>query len=159
MSESLIPEAALIQNEFIIRDMQLSKEVKMTKKSLIRWLALSMGLISPNESRRTMLALLEALFFFQFSEETDPDIHEITTYIKDELKQENANEKAIRYHISQLKKAGIIDRVKGKYRFSISPLSEKGDVAGAFEYNYKNRVDVAFSKIQEALRILKKMHK
>ncbi len=65
----------------------------------------------------------------------------------------------MRYHIAQLKKAGIIDRVKGKYHFSISPLSEKGDVAGAFEYNYKNKADVAFSKIQEALRILKKMHK
>jgi len=155
----LIPEAALIQNEFIIRDMQLSKEVRMTKKSLIRWLALSMGLISPNESRRMMLAILEALFFFQFSEEKDPDIHEITTYIKNELKQEKANEKAIRYHLSQLRKAEILDRVKGKYRFSISPLSEKGDLASAFEYNYKNRADVAFAKIQEALKILKKMHR
>jgi len=152
-----IPEAALIEREFVIRDMQLTKEVRMTRKSLIRWLALSLGLISPNESRKTILGLLEALFYFQFSENKDPDVHELALYMREN--SEGVSEKTLLYHLLQLKKTGLVRREKGRYSFSVSPYSERGDVAGSIEYNYKGRADVAFSKIQEALRTLRKMYK
>lgn len=154
-----IPEAALIEREFVIRDMQLSKDVLMTKKSLVRWLALSMGLISPNESRKTILELLEALFYFQFSENKDPDVHEISGYMRENHSGEPVSDKTILYHLLQLKNAGLIRREKGRYSFSVSPYSEKGDVASAIEYNYKSKSDAAFSKIQDALRALRKMYK
>jgi DNA-binding transcriptional ArsR family regulator len=154
-----IPEAALIEREFLIRDMQLTKEVRMTKKSLIRWLALSLGLISPNESRKTILDLLEALFYYQFSENRDPDVHEMSSYIRENHGGEGVSEKTILYHLLQLKNKGLIRREKGRYSFSVSPYSEKGDVASSIEYNYKSKSDVAFSKIQEALRSLRKMYK
>jgi DNA-binding transcriptional ArsR family regulator len=154
-----IPEAALIEREFVIRDMQLTKEVRMTKKSLIRWLALALGLISQNESRKTILDLLEALFYFQFSENKDPDAHEIADYMRQNHEEAIVSEKTILYHLLQLKNAGLIRREKGKYSFSVSPYSEKGDVASSIEYNYKGRSDAAFLKIQEALRSLRKMYK
>jgi hypothetical protein len=154
-----IPEAALIEREFIIRDMQLTKEVRMTKKSLVRWLALSLGLISPNESRKSILDLLEALFYFQFSENKDPDVHELAGHMQKSQEGSTVSEKTILYHLLQLKNAGIVRREKGRYSFSVSPYSEKGDVASSIEYNYKSRSDAAFLKIQEALNSLRKMYR
>lgn len=154
-----IPEAALIEREFVIRDMQLTKEVRMTKKSLIRWLALALGLISPNESRKAILDLLEALLYFQFSENKDPDVHELAGYIQENHEGAAVSEKTILYHLLQLKNAGLVRREKSRYSFSVSPYSEKGDVAGSIEYNYKSRSDAAFLKIQEALNSLRKMYK
>jgi DNA-binding transcriptional ArsR family regulator len=154
-----IPEAALIEREFVIRDMQLTKEVRMTKKSLVRWLALSLGLISPNESRKTILDLLEALFYFQFSENRDPDAHELAEQMRKSNESITVSEKTILYHLLQLKNAGLVRREKGRYSFSVSPYSEKGDVAGSIEYNYKSRSDAAFLKIQDALNSLRKMYR
>ncbi|NYZ75791.1 hypothetical protein H0N98_00890 [Candidatus Micrarchaeota archaeon] len=154
-----IPEAALIERELVIRDMQLTKEVRMTKKSLVRWLALALGLISPNESRKSVIDLLEALFYFQFSESKDPDAHELTEYIRKNREGAAVSEKTVLYHLLQLKNAGLVKREKGRYFFSVSPYSEKGDVAGAIEYNYKSRSDAAFLKIHEALNSLRKMHR
>jgi DNA-binding transcriptional ArsR family regulator len=154
-----IPEAALIERELVIRDMQLTKEVRMTKKSLVRWLALALGLISPNESRKSVIDLLEALFYFQFSENKDPDAHELAEYMRKNHEEAAVSEKTVLYHLLQLKNAGLVKREKGRYFFTVSPYSEKGDVAGAIEYNYKSRYDAAFLKIQEALNSLRKMHK
>lgn len=153
-----IPEAALIEREFVLRDMQLTREVKMTKKSLVRWLALALGLISPNESRKTILDLLEALFYFQFSENKDPDVHELAEHMHKNNESE-VSEKTILYHLLQLKNAGLVRREKGRYSFSVSPYSEKGDVASSIEYNYKSRSDAAFLKVQDALNSLRKMYR
>jgi hypothetical protein len=146
------PEAQLIDTEVTLRDMQLTKDVRLTRKSLVRWLALSLGLISPNESRTTMLELLDALLYFQFAEKKDPEIAEIMAYIKQEAG--NGNEKAVRYHLLQLKTTGLMDRKKGKYFFAISPLSEKGDISSTLDYVYKRRYDMALVKIKDAFREL-----
>ena len=151
-----IPEARLIQGEAVVRDLQLSQSVKMTRKSLVRWIALASGLISPNESRKTLIDLLEVLFKFQLEENKDPDIHGIMEEMK-KLNEEH-NEKAVRYHLFQLKKKGFLSRTKGKYSFAIAPYSEKGDVAASFEHAFRQKSDVAMAKLKEALGILKKMH-
>lgn len=147
------PEAGLIDCDLLIRDMQLTREVRLTRKSLVRWLALSLGLISPNESRTTMLELLDALLYFQLAEKKDPEIREIMDYIKQE--SGNGNEKAVRYHLFQLKNTGLVERKKGKYQFAVSPLSEKGDISSTLDYVYKRRYDMALVKIKEAMREVK----
>ena len=152
-----IPEAELIRGELLLRDLGLPNNVKMTKKSLIRWVALAAGLISPNESRRTMLELLEAMFYFNFSRGTDPDIHEITERINSTGGK--TNEKALRYHLLQLRRAGFLERVKGGYRFTVAPTAEKGDVMSSFEHVCRTRAELSLTKIKEALKLLKGMHK
>ena len=147
------PEAELIDCELFMRDMQLTREVRLTRKSLVRWLALSLGLISPNETRTTMLELLDALLYFQLAEKKDPDIGEIMDYIKQE--SGDGNEKAVRYHLLQMKETGLIERKKGKYFFAVSPLSEKGDMSSTLDYVYKRRYDMALVKVKEAMRELK----
>jgi len=149
-----IPEAGLISSEIILREMQLSQEVKLTRKSLVRWIALSMGLISPNETRMLLLDLLEALFYFQYAEKQDPDVGDLMEYLQQEAGKDESNEKAVRYHLLKLQNLGLLERRKGKYCFSVSPLSEKGDFSATIDFVYKRKCDMALAKMKEASKEL-----
>jgi hypothetical protein len=151
-----MPESKLIRSEIIIRDMQLTDDVKMTRNSLVRWLALSTGLISPKESRRNMIALLDALLFFAF-EGKEADVHEILEKINEG--EQKTNEKAIRYHLLVLQKKGLIERNKGQYRFAVPPSATDSEVATSFEQVYKKQSEEAFLRIRQALSALKKISK
>ncbi|MEM3030871.1 MAG: hypothetical protein QXH27_04005 [Candidatus Micrarchaeia archaeon] len=151
-----IPEARLIQGEVTLRDLSLTQDVRMTRKSLVRWIALAAGLISPNESRKTLIDLLEVLFAFQLGEGRDPDIHDIMDGMR--KLNDRHQEKAVRYHLFQLKRKGFLSRVRGKYFFTIPPFSEKDDVAASFEHVLKSRSEVALAKLREALRSLKGLY-
>ncbi len=152
-----IPEAELIRGEITLRELGLPNDVRMTKKSLIRWLALSAGFISPNESRRTMLELLEAMLYFTYARGADPDIHEIVERIS--TAGGKTNEKALRYHLLQLRRAGFLERVKGRYRFVVAPTAEKGDLTASFEHVCRARAEAPLPKIKDALKSLKGMYK
>ena len=148
-----LPEAKLIKSEILLREMQLTDEVKMTRKSLVRWIALSLGLISPNESRQSILNLLEALLFYHLKEKREPNYQDVQDY----LKQQSAemNEKTVRYHLTQLKKAGVIEDSRGTCKFT----GFQGDnLSSALEQTYKQRSDAAFSNVKLAVDLLKKMH-
>jgi hypothetical protein len=154
-----MPESELIRGECLVRDLQFNEDVKMTRKGLVRYLALSLGLISPNETRTGLLEVLEALFHFHMKRREgaqDPDIYEILRKIK-EIKKEEPNPKAVRYHLLQLKKQGIIETKKRRYRFALAPLQENDDLAFALSYAYKTRMDASFEKIRRALSLLEKM--
>ena len=146
-----LPESELIRSEIVLRDMQFLSEVKLAKKSLIRWLALSLGLITPNETRTLILDILEALFGFHF-EGHEPTMHEIISRVS--KINPKSNHKAIRYHMGQLKKAGILSRTKGRYRFSLSPSQENRDVGAALEYLYISQAKSSFEKIRKAITAL-----
>ena len=53
-------EASLIESEITIRNLRLPGEVLETRRAAIRWLALSLGIINPGESRLSSLAVLDA---------------------------------------------------------------------------------------------------
>jgi hypothetical protein len=153
-----MPEAQLIRNECLVRDLQFNEDVKLTRKALVRWLALSLGLISPNETRGGLLEVLEALLHFHFRKRhggDDPDIYQILDKVR-EIKKEEPNPKAVRYHLLQLKKLGIIEAKKRKYRFVLPPLQEDDNLAAALSYVYKQRMDSSFEKIKKALSTLEK---
>ena len=155
-----MPESQLIRSECLVRDLQFNEEVKMTRKSLVRYLALSLGLISPNETRAGLLEVLEALLYFHFRKrhgDADPDIYQILGKVK-EIRKEEPNPKAVRYHLLQLKKLGIIEAKTRKYRFTLSPMQENEDLAVALSYVYHQRMDSSFEKIKKALAVLEKMH-
>ena len=148
-----IPEASLIQTEIVLREMLLTDEVKMTRKSLVRWLALSLGLISPKESRQSVLTLLEALLFYHLKEKKGPNYNDVIEYFKQQSVE--MNEKTLRYHITQLRKAGVLEDERSTYRFA----GFQGDnLAQALEQIYKRRSDLAFSNIKTAMEVLQKMH-
>ncbi|MCL5117604.1 MAG: hypothetical protein M1124_02130 [Candidatus Marsarchaeota archaeon] len=106
-------ESRLIENEMTIRLLRLTSESMETRRSIIRWLALSMGIVNPKESRLSAIAVFDSLLYFQFVLKKDPDVHEMTEYINKAW--EPINEKTLRYHLLQLKKMRIIKNSKAKY--------------------------------------------
>ncbi len=152
-----LPESSLIRQEHIVRDMQLLREVKLTKRGLIRYLALSLGLISPNESRTLMLDILEALFGAHFSHE-EPDVNQLMERINAVRPADSpAQIKAVRYHLHQLKEKGILQRKAGRYRFALPPMAEKTDLGEALEYVYLTNAKNALEKTKIALKTLEHM--
>ncbi len=139
-------ESSLIENELTLRNLRITKEVTETRRSIVRWLALSMGLISPGESRLTAVSVLDALLYFQFSERRDPSVEEISDYIKGSWGP--VNEKTLRYHLLQMKNANVLDNSKGKYFLVMPQIGERYD-PDAWAANY---VDSQVHPIKEKLR-------
>ena len=150
----MIPESRLIRSELTIRELALPDDVLLAKKSLIRWLALSLGMILPNESRRLVLDILEALFEFQVKNDA-PTTRDILARLKETTKSE-PNPKAVYYHLQRLKDLGILTRKKGRYHF--------GDGDGrrlreTFREFYMDKADNAFTNIERALEKLENSYK
>ena len=76
-----VNESNLIENELTLRDLRITKEVTETRRSVVRWLALAMGIISPGESRLTAVSVFDSLLYFQFTERKDPSVEELMEYI------------------------------------------------------------------------------
>ncbi len=164
-----IPEAKYIRNEVILRDMQLTQDVKLARKSLIRWIALSLGLISPNETRTLMLDILESLFYFHFKER-EPGINEIVDKVvsisrgrkskgeEGKLDERTRVAKAVRYHLLQLKNKGLIERKKGNYTFVVDPMGETNDLSSAVEYIYRANSEPALEKVKTAIKTLERSY-
>jgi len=151
-----LPEAKLIRGELVLRDMMLTSEVRMTRRSLVRWLALALGMISPNESRVAVLDILDALFYFQFRGD-EPTVPEILERIR--KGGGKVGEKALRYHLWQLRKDGWLERSKGKYRFFVPPLADRNDVGASIEAVARSRSELAMAKVKEALKSLRHSYK
>ncbi len=108
----MLPESKYIEEEIIIRKMVPAEDVKLTTKAKTRWLALSLGLISPNETRRHLLDILEVLLKAKGSDQP-LGIEEIKLHLNQEGKQ--VSEKTIYYHINRLKAQGFVSKVGKKY--------------------------------------------
>ncbi len=131
-------EASLIENEVTIRNLRLPNEVLETRRAAIRWLALSLGIINPGESRLSSLAVLDALVNFQFIKKVDPTVRDLTEYIN--ANWESINEKTLRYHLLRMKKMGYVDNSGGKFYFRPPATGDRYDPANwasrMFESNY-----------------------
>ena len=149
----MLNEAELIENEITLRDMRLTKEVLETRRSIARWLALSLGIINPGESRLSAIAVLDALLYFQFIKKLDPNIAELTEYINDNW--QNINEKTLRYHLLRFKKIGIIENSQGKFYFKMPGVGDKYDVEVWANNLFKEEFNNVINKVKEAVNELK----
>ncbi|MBN2478528.1 hypothetical protein JXB01_04535 [Candidatus Micrarchaeota archaeon] len=146
----MIPESKFIKNECVFREMGISDEVKLTKKSMVRWLALSLGLISPNESRQLILEILEVLFSAKLKgrKMTSQEIFE-------ELKKINKsepNQKAVYYHLLRLKEFGLLNR-KNKEYF----IGEENQTLSEFLKSlYTDKMEKSFSNIEGVITHLER---
>ncbi len=134
-----LSEADLIERELTIRDLRLSKEVLETRRSAVRWLALSLGILNPGESRLGSLAVLDSLVYYQFLRKKDPTARELAEYINKNWEQ--INEKTLRYHLLRMKKMGFVENEQGRFYFKPPAIGERFDAyswsAGVFETFYK----------------------
>lgn len=138
----MIPESKLIKNEITIRELSLNNDVKLAKKSMVRWLALSLGLVSPNESRTLILDLLEVLFHSHIKKErlTSQRIFE-----RLEKSSPNITQKAVYYHLLKLKEKGLLKN-KGKEYFLSDEDQSLSQVLSSF---YSGKLKSSFDKISD----------
>ncbi len=146
-------ESGLIEREITLRNLRLTKEVTETRRAIIRWLALSLGVINPRESRLSALSVLDSIMYFQFNQKKDPDVAEMAQYINGSWEQ--INEKTLRYHLLQLSKANIVKHSKGKYFLTVPQTGEKYDEAAWINYYFSTEVEPIKDKIISAMRELK----
>ena len=146
-------ESKFIEREITLRNMMLTKEVVETRRSLVRWLALALGIINPGESRQSAVAVLDSILYFQFMERKDPSVPELLDYIAKNW--EPMNEKTLRYHLLQLKKANVVNNSKGVYFLSnANPDSKYNEEAWVAEY-FNSEVQPIREKISAAIKELK----
>jgi len=150
----MIPESRLIRSEVTIREMVLPEETLLARKSLIRWLALSLGMIMPNESRRLLLDILEILIEFHMKGKA-PTTKEIITGLQVQTKKEQ-NIKAVYYHLQRLQNMQILTRKKGVYYIGDG---EEKSLREIFRKLYDRRIELAFPNIDKALEKLENNYK
>jgi DNA-binding transcriptional ArsR family regulator len=148
-----INESKLIEHELVIRKLRLPKEVLETRRSIVRWLALSLGIINPGESRQSIIPVLDALLYFQFSKKVDPNVKEISTYIG--TTWEEINEKTLRYHLLRLKKANLVNNAKGQYFLIYNGDAERYNETDWINNYINSEVESFKGRIVEAVKALK----
>lgn len=154
---SSFPESEFVRQSFTIRKMDFPPEVALTKRSLLRWFALSFGLISPNESRSTILDVLDGFFYFQVSKKYSPNTSELLMHLNDSGKK--INEKLLRYHLKRLIDVGLVERRKGKLSFVVDPMADPSDLVKGFNYNIATPIQESVSNISGVLEKLSEKYK
>ncbi|MBI5227223.1 hypothetical protein HY988_01425 [Candidatus Micrarchaeota archaeon] len=149
----MIPESKLIQSELTIRELSLPEDVLLARKSLVRWLALSLGFIMPNESRKLLLDILEVLIEFHLKKQS-PTTKDIIARME-ELAKEKQNPKAIYYHLQRLTSLGLLNRKKGLYSLGNGQESNLSQIFRGF---YLKKFDQSFGNIGTALEKLEKSY-
>lgn len=146
-------ESKLIEREITVRNLKLTKEVTETRRSLIRWLALALGVINPGESRQGAVSVLDGILYFQFMQRKDPDVAELMVYI--EQAWGPINEKTLRYHLLQLKKSNIVENSKGKFYLTQPDNGEKYDEAQWVNHYFNTEINPIKDKMIAAMKELK----
>ena len=147
------PEAVLVRKTFILRKMDLPPSIAMTKRSLLRWFALSFGLISERESRATILNVLDALLYFLISKKTNPSTLEIQAFLAEKY-QQKISEKLVRYHLNRLIQLELLVRKNKKYFFNNNPYTEPNSLKNSFSFWVKQPVNSSLDDIEKALEKL-----
>lgn len=146
-------ESKFIEREITLRNMMLTKEVLETRRSLVRWLALALGIINPGESRQSAIAVLDSVLYFQFVEKKDPSVVELSEYITKNW--EPINEKTLRYHLLQLKKANVVNNSKGVYFLSNANPDQKYNEEAWVSNYFNSEIQPIKEKISAAIKELK----
>ncbi|HLC80111.1 MAG TPA: hypothetical protein VJG83_06905 [archaeon] len=150
------PESEYVRKTFVLRKMDFPPQVSLTKRSLVRWFALSFGLISEKESRSTILDVLDGVFHLQISKKLSPTTLELLEHLKTE--QRKIDEKLLRYHVKRLIDVGLLERRKGKLSFVIDPTADRNDIVRGFHFNIGKPVQESLESISSALGQIKEKY-
>ncbi len=157
MSKIQLPEAELVRRTFTVKEIDLPPHVRMTKRSLLRWFALASGWISEQESRQTILDVMDGLLYFHLSKKMSPNTQDLMLYIKEKTGEE-ISEKLLRYHLKRLLDSKFLIRDKQHYKFNPSPTGDPGDVIASYNYWISQSVHASTKNIENALEDLKKTY-
>lgn len=151
-------ESELIEETITIRDMRLTQDVTLTKGTLIKWIALSLGLINPKESRKSLIYLIEILFDNQLKNGKGISVEQIMEKVsKNKDNEKTFSEKTVRYHLLRLEKKGFVKRKNIFYSLNVSDFSD--DSIENIAEEYIKRQNKAMSKVKTALDKLKGLYR
>jgi hypothetical protein len=154
----MIPEAELVRKDFTVRQIDFPDSICLTKKSLLRWCALSLGLISKNESRDKAIVILDILFTYLFKEKLNPTTLDIQAELVKKYKIKTS-EKLIRYHLNRLIELNIIERKNNKYYINPSTDSEdRKSLSESYKSWVKKQIEIEMTKTATALDKLQKAY-
>lgn len=131
--------------EITLREIPLKSEIKISKRSLIEWLCLTLGLINPKDKRRGIITIMEVLLEAHKNDER-LSFPEIVERVK---QKEDIDDKTIYYHLKRLKNMGLITRINGKYVFGDGSERSLGNI---FSKVIEEHCEKTKEKIKEALR-------
>ncbi len=146
-------ESELIERELTIRDLRVSREVLDTRRSAMRWLALSLGIVNPGESRLSAVAVLDALVNFQFIKKRDPSVKDLLDYIN--TNWEHINEKTLRYHLLRMKRMGFVENSKGHFSFKPPSFGDRFDAQAWSRSAFESFYSGVAAKVGEVVNGLK----
>ena len=146
----MLPEKELIRRDYTVRDMRLPSGTKLTRKSLLRWICLSLGLLSPDESRQSILPVMDAFLALQFSG-VSPTVSELA-------EKSGLPEKAVRYHIRRLVAMGLVGEKKRRFFFKLDSSSDTLNIQKSFGEYYAKSLVASLSSIQQALAELQQLY-
>ncbi len=153
-----LPESSLIRKTFTIRTMDLPPNVKLTKRSMLRWFALAFGLISEKESRTTVLEVLDAVFVLNLSKKLSPSVPEIQAYIK-KKHSKTISEKLLRYHLNRMKQTDLLIKKKQAYLFNPAPFAERDDLKASFNHYITKNLTQTLSNLEDVFSQLHESYK
>ncbi|MEM0074461.1 MAG: hypothetical protein QW091_01905 [Candidatus Micrarchaeaceae archaeon] len=149
----MLNEAELIEKETIYRQLRIDAEALETRRSMARWLALSLGIINPGETRQSAVAVLDALVNYQFVKKEDPDAESLKSYIN--ANWDNINEKTLRYHLLRFKKMGIIENAHGKFYFRLPASGDRFNPDDVFSNMFEQSSKEVVSRVSKVINELK----
>ncbi len=142
-------EKALIERELVLRKLRLPPESRLTRKALLRWVALSLGLITPGESRDAVIPVLDGLFNFH-TKYRGASVSELMDYMASQ--EYTVTEKTLRYQLMKLRQSGLVEKKENLYSFVKDPYSDdlKAGIFSSLDSVYsetKGRLEEAFSSL------------
>lgn len=147
------PEKDLVQKSFLLRKLDFPPSIKMTKKSLLRWIALSIGIVSENESRSSGLSVLDSLFYLLFVKKIPATVQEISALVE-KRSGKKISSRLIYYHLSYLSEIGLIRKTKNGFVFNYSPSADVNDIKAGLHHNLKSELEAIVEQVSLALEEL-----
>ncbi len=138
-----------IRSEWTLREMELPPELLTSRKALVRWVAMALGLLSPNDGREGALYVLEAVFEYEFGRGRAPSFEDIYSFVSRrflERGRKAPTEEAVRHHLRRMMRMGVVERVGGAYRLTRN-LLRPDDPAGF--------VDTVFERLGSVRKLLR----
>ena len=139
----MFPESKLVETSFTIRLM--SKPDGIATPSLVRWLAISLGVLGPGDKRETGLQVLDALLKASFSKSKCVSIDDV-------IKETRIDRKTVEYHLTKLVRQRLVDHKRNCYSFM-------HDFNGHTSLkNYRGAVLEAISRSEEILKEIERRY-
>lgn len=128
-----------IRRRWTVREVDLPSDLLLSRRRLLRWFALSIGLINENDSREGILDVLDALLTFWFVRKRNPtfdDLKELVARRYVERGKKSPTDEALRKHLRKLLSIGLVRREGRTYVLDVDPLRPE-DPASAIDHLFE----------------------